>query len=54
MLPPLRRRSDDLAVPASLSAPGDDDYQLPLRFNGKIEKLSVKLGPVKLTELEQR
>jgi hypothetical protein len=34
--------------------PVDDDYQLPFRFNGKIEKLTVKLGPVKLTELEQK
>ena len=32
--------------------PVDDDYQVPFRFNGKIDKLTVKLGPVKLIELE--
>jgi len=31
-----------------------DDYPLPFRFNGKIDKLTIKLGPVKLTELEQK
>jgi hypothetical protein len=27
----------------------DNDYQLPFRFNGKIAKLTYKLGPVQLT-----
>jgi hypothetical protein len=34
--------------------PVDDDYQLPFRFNGKIDKLTVKLGPVRLTEAEHK
>ena len=32
----------------------DTDYQVPFRFDGKIERLTVKLGPTKLTELEQK
>jgi arylsulfatase len=31
----------------------DKDYQLPFRFNGKLNKLTVKVGPVQLTESEQ-
>jgi hypothetical protein len=27
----------------------DNDYPLPFRFNGKIAKLTYKLGPVRLT-----
>jgi arylsulfatase len=32
----------------------DADYQLPFRFNGKLDKLTVKVGPVQLTSHEQR
>src|SRR5271166_4919897 len=32
----------------------DTDYQVPFRFDGKIEKVTFKLGPTKLTELEQK
>ena len=32
----------------------DNDYQVPFRFDGKIEKLTFKLGPTKLSELEQK
>ena len=28
----------------------DKDYQVPFRFNGKINKLTFNLGPVQLTE----
>jgi arylsulfatase len=31
----------------------DKDYQVPFRFNGKIDKLTFKLGPSQLTELDQ-
>jgi hypothetical protein len=27
---------------------------VPFRFNGKIDKLTVKLGPMQLTELDHR
>jgi arylsulfatase len=32
----------------------DNDYQLPFRFTGKIDKLTYKLGPVQLTSDDQR
>lgn len=31
----------------------DKTYDLPFRFTGKIDKLSVKLGPSQLSEAEQ-
>jgi hypothetical protein len=31
----------------------DKDYQVPFAFNGKIDKLTVKLGPMQLTEEDQ-
>jgi len=30
----------------------DKDYQMPFRFSGKIDKLTFKLGPVRLASLE--
>jgi len=32
----------------------DNDYQLPFRFNGKIVKLTYKLGPVQLTSKDHQ
>jgi arylsulfatase A-like enzyme len=32
----------------------DKDYQVPFAFNGKINQLTVKLGPTQLTEDDQR
>jgi arylsulfatase len=32
----------------------DDDYQVPFQFNGTIDKLTFKLGPVQLGEEEKR
>jgi arylsulfatase A-like enzyme len=32
----------------------DNDYQVPFRFNGKITRLTFKLGPVRLTSGEHR
>jgi arylsulfatase len=32
----------------------EKDYQVPFRFNGKIDKLTFKLGPMQLTEEEKR
>jgi arylsulfatase len=36
------------------SGVNDRDYQLPFRFNGKLNKLTFKVGPVQLTNDEQR
>jgi arylsulfatase len=32
----------------------DKDYQVPFAFNGKIDKLTVKLGPMQLTEADRK
>ena len=32
----------------------DKDYQVPFRFNGKIDKLTVKLGPTQLAAEDQK
>jgi hypothetical protein len=32
----------------------DKDYQVPFRFNGKINKLTFNLGPVQLAEHEHQ
>ena len=34
--------------------PISDDYQVPFRFNGKIDKLTFNLGPLQLTEDDRR
>jgi len=32
----------------------EQDYQVPFAFNGKIDKLTFKLGPPQLAEEDQR
>ena len=32
----------------------DKDYQVPFRFTGKLNKLSIKLGPSQLTAADQQ
>ncbi len=32
----------------------DKDYQVPFRFNGKLDKLTFHLGPVRFSELERK
>ncbi len=34
--------------------PVDESYELPFRFTGKIDKLSIKVGPSQLSEAEQQ
>jgi len=31
----------------------DKDYQVPFAFNGKIDQLTVKLGPLQLTDADR-
>ena len=45
----LRRRSRH-----PYSSVNEQDYQVPFRFNGKIEKLTINLGKEQLTAEEQR
>ena len=32
----------------------DKDYQVPFRFNGKIDKLTFQLGPSQMTEADRQ
>jgi arylsulfatase len=32
----------------------DKDYQVPFRFTGKLDKLTIKLGPSQLTDADQQ
>ena len=32
----------------------DNDYQVPFHFTGKINKLTIKLGPSQLTEADKK
>jgi hypothetical protein len=36
------------------TAINDKDYQVPFAFNGKIDKLTIKLGPMQLTSEDRR
>jgi arylsulfatase len=42
----------DIGVDTHTSV-NDKDYQVPFHFNGKIDKLTFKLGPLQLTKLDQ-
>jgi len=37
-----------------LTGVNDKDYQVPFTFNGKIDKLTVKLGPPQMLPAEQK
>src|SRR5262249_9608582 len=46
--------TDTFDVGVDTGTPVDDaDYQVPFRFTGKIEKLTIKLGPEELTPEER-
>jgi arylsulfatase len=32
----------------------DNDYQVPFRFTGKVNKLTIKLGPSQLTKADKK
>jgi len=45
---------ETFCVGVDTGTPVDDkDYQVPFRFTGKIDKLTVKLGPEELTPAER-
>jgi arylsulfatase A-like enzyme len=53
-IPFLTVGDETFDVGADTRTPVDDkDYQVPFRFNGKIDKLTFKLGPMQLTEEDQ-
>jgi arylsulfatase len=53
-IPFLTVGDETFDIGADTRTPVDDkDYQVPFRFNGKIDKLTFKLGPIQLTEEDQ-
>jgi arylsulfatase len=50
LLPP----DETFDVGVDTRTPVDSSYAIPFRFNGKIDKLTFKLGPVKLTSEEHQ
>jgi hypothetical protein len=53
-IPFLTVGDETLDVGADTRTPVDDkDYQVPFRFNGKIDKLTFKLGPIQLGQEDQ-
>ena len=55
-IPIILQWDENFDVGADTGTPVDDkDYQVPFRFNGKLDKLTLKVEPRKLTpEQEQR
>lgn len=48
-------KPETCATPGDTStAVNDKDYQVPFRFNGKIAKLTFDLGPMQLSESDQK
>ena len=53
-IPLLMSIDETFDVGMDTRTPVDDDYQLPFRFTGTIDKLTFKLGPSQLTPADQK
>ncbi len=54
-IPFLMTIDETFDIGSDLRTPVDDkDYQVPFRFNGKIDKVTIKLGPEQLTKAERK
>jgi arylsulfatase len=53
-IPFLIPADETFDVGVDLRTPVDDSYQVPFRFTGKIDKLTVKLGPSQLADADQQ
>jgi hypothetical protein len=53
-IPFLIPQDETFDVGVDTRTPVDDSYAIPFRFNGKIDRLTFKLGPTQLTSDEQR
>ena len=53
-IPFLIPADETFDVGIDLRTPVDDSYQVPFRFNGRIDNLTVKLGPSQLAEADQK
>jgi arylsulfatase len=53
-IPFLLPADETFDVGVDLRTPVDDSYQIPFHFTGKIDKLTVKIGPSQLAEADQK
>ena len=53
-IPLLMSIDETFDVGIDSRTPVDDDYQLPFRFTGNIDRLTFKLGPSQLTPADQK
>jgi arylsulfatase len=53
-IPLLMTIDETFDIGIDTRSPVDDSYELPFRFTGKIDKLTIKLGPSQLAENDQR
>ena len=53
-IPLLMSIDETFDVGVDTRTPVDNDYQLPYRFTGTIDKLTFKLGPSQLTPVDQK
>ncbi len=53
-IPFLIPADETFDVGVDLRTPVDSSYEIPFRFNGKIDKLTFKLGPSQLAEADQK
>jgi hypothetical protein len=53
-IPLLMAIDESFDVGIDTRTPVDDDYQLPFRFTGTIDKLTFNLGPTQLTDEEKK
>src|SRR4029077_10015596 len=53
-IPFLLPADETFDVGVDLRTPVDSSYEVPFRFNGKIDRLTIKLGPSELAEADQK
>ena len=53
-IPLLMTIDETFDIGIDTRTPVDDSYELPFRFTGTIDKLTIKLGPSQLSEPEQQ
>jgi len=54
MITPAQSSSISALFVSVLSPVDDNDYKVPFHFTGKIDKVTIKLGPPQLTADDQK
>jgi arylsulfatase len=53
-VPLILQWDETFDIGADTGTPVDDNYQVPFRFTGKIDKLTIKVEPPKLTSTDEQ